>query len=70
MDDIHELRDQYGADYVVLLVDCSCSGVAYLTHNSEYAFSVTDIDYIPYFTFHHEIGHNSDLSHDKDNAGS
>ena len=68
--EITELRTLYGADFVVLLVDCDCSGVGYLTLNGDYAYNVTDIDYIPFFTFHHEIGHNCNLEHDWDNATS
>ena len=61
MDEVHTIRDLYGADYVVLLVSCNCSGVGYYSINGNYAFNVTNIDYIPYYTFHHEIGHNSGL---------
>lgn len=50
MDNIHDqggvvgLRNQYGADFVVLLVDCDCGGVGYYTLDGDFAYNVTDID--------------------------
>ena len=69
MDEIHSIRDEYGADFVTMLVDCvGCSGKSYYGINSDYAFSISNIEYITNLTFHHEIGHNFGLKHDRDNT--
>jgi len=77
LDEIHGLRDQYGADVVSLMIDdWSYCGLAWITrpatswaHN--YGFNVN----LWYCvggtrTLHHEIGHNQGLAHDIDNSGS
>ena len=44
MDEIHSIRDEYGADFVTMLVDCvGCSGKSYYGINNEYAFSISNI---------------------------
>ena len=75
MDDVHALRDAYGADMVSLLVEKSnYCGVAWLMTTlsddfESYAFSVT-LHYCATgnYTFGHELGHNMGSHHDRDNA--
>ena len=55
---------------MALLVDCSCTGVAYRTLGSNWIYSLSDIDYISNLTFHHELGHNSNLNHNYENSSS
>lgn len=84
MDEIHEWRDQYGADLVSLHVsrdvlngDEGTAGLAYTLNslNSEYdwpawAFSAIVVEqYHPYLLIH-EIGHNLGCSHSKYDLGS
>jgi len=76
MDDVHPLRDQYGADLVSLLIDDNdYCGIAWLMTNlstsfAGYAFSVVYHDCATgYYSFGHEIGHNQGCAHDRDNAG-
>ncbi len=77
MDEVHQLREQYGADMVALLNDNDgACGVAYLMTNlsldfASSAFSVTDYSCaVGNLTFAHELGHNQGCAHDRDNAGS
>jgi hypothetical protein len=76
IDEVHELRDQYAADLVSLLVsDMSACGVAYLmldlsTSFESSAFSVVMLSCATgYYSFGHELGHNMGSHHDRDNAG-
>ena len=74
MNDVHDWRDDYGADLVALIGDTAGSSAWVLTSETgspNYGFSVTDIDRAgegsPY-TFIHEIGHNLGLAHNPDDA--
>ncbi len=74
MDEVHSLRDQYGADLVCLYVKSgSYGGIAYLMTNvsnsfAGYAFSVVRSD-MPGAVLAHETGHNMACHHDRQNAG-
>lgn len=70
LDEVHGLRDAYGADMVSLLVDGSGScGIAFLMGNlssgfDNKAFSVVDWDCATgYYSFAHELGHNMGSHH-------
>ncbi len=76
MDNVHALRDQYGADLVSLLVgDGDLGGVGYelsnlySADNASLGFSVVLAAQAsaPTFTLAHEIGHNLGAEHDSDN---
>ena len=77
MDQVHQLRDQYKADLVALIVDNgsdSC-GIAYVMTNgprasfASSAFSVTARDCIVNDTLAHETGHNMGNAHDRATGG-
>lgn len=78
MDEVHSLRNQYGADQVVLVsADTSACGTGYLMTNPStsfagYAFSVVHDDSryacLSNHTLAHELGHNQGDHHDSDNA--
>lgn len=59
MDEIHDLRDQYCADIVVLIEDLNdYCGVSYLNADSEHAFCIVSKECATgYYSFGHEIGH-------------
>lgn len=66
MDNVHTLRDQYGADLVALIVGSGDNcGIAYLKPSSNLAFSVTESSCIAGYTFGHEVGHNIGTHHDR-----
>ena len=73
MDEVHDRRDRYGADLVVLIVarqrDNTC-GVAWLNYtNANRGFSVVAQNCeAGNYTFAHEIGHNQGADHDPANA--
>ena len=82
MDEIHALRDRYGADLVALFVAAPAGGtcgIAYVPSFGEYpmddfeslGFSVTarECEGSGYSVFTHEIGHNQGARHDPYNAG-
>ncbi len=76
MDNVHNLRDEYGADMVALLVaDGQYCGVAWLMQDlspafEQYAFSVTTWYCAGgNLTFAHELGHNQGSCHDRANCG-
>ncbi len=73
MDELHDLRDAYGADMVALLSESGIGacGVAYLAPDSDdRMFSVTAQNCaVGNLTFAHELGHNQGASHDAANAG-
>ena len=68
LDEVHALRDQYGADLVQLVVEGGC-GVAYLmsgnnTNFAPYGFSVASrLCISPNYTLGHELGHNMGCNH-------
>jgi len=69
MDEVHVLRDQYGADLVSLLVnDFNACGIGYLgVSSAAWGFSVTDW-HCGSLTFAHELGHNMGCHHDRQNS--
>jgi peptidyl-Asp metalloendopeptidase len=76
-DEIHPMRDQYGADAVGMIINSSqYCGIAYLMTNpsanfESNAFSVTSRSCATgYYSFGHETGHNFGSAHDRGNAGS
>jgi len=77
MDSVHQLRDQYKADLVALIVDNGGAycGIAYVMANgprasfAPYAFSVTDRDCVSNSTLTHEMGHNMGDAHDRASGG-
>jgi hypothetical protein len=77
MDQVHTLRDNYGADVVSLLInDNQYCGIAWLMRSlssgfEAYAFSVVYRKCATgYYSFGHEIGHNQGSHHDRKNANS
>ncbi|HZX48581.1 MAG TPA: DUF1566 domain-containing protein [Nitrospirota bacterium] len=77
MDNVHTLRNTYGADVVGLWVEnmSTWAGLAYImqTVNNSFAssaFSVTRRIYATPDTFAHELGHNMGAAHDRANASS
>ncbi len=77
MDSVHQLRNQYKADMVALIVDNGGAycGIAYVMANgprasfANYAFSVTDRDCVANNTLTHELGHNMGDAHDRASGG-
>lgn len=76
MDDVHTLRDQFGADVVCLLTDSlsDACGIAFVMTNpgpgfEDAAFSVVDRTCVKNHTYIHELGHNLGCAHDKANSG-
>jgi hypothetical protein len=73
MDEVHTIRDSYGADVVSLFVDDADGwcGLAYcLPNTAARAFNVVRWDCaVGDFSFAHEVGHNQGCAHDVDNAG-
>ncbi len=77
MDELHELRDMYGADLVSLIENDSGScGMAYrmATLSASFASSAFSVVHhgcaTGYYSFAHEIGHNQGAHHDATNATS
>ncbi len=75
MDNVHTLRDTYGADEVALIVNQSAyCGLGYLMQTlsssfAPYAFVVVSIDCATgYYSLAHEWGHNMGCAHDRANA--
>lgn len=77
MDQVHQLRNQYKADLVALIVDNGAGycGIAYVMANgprasfANYAFSVTDRECVANNTLTHELGHNMGNAHDRASGG-
>jgi hypothetical protein len=76
MDDVHFVRNAYGADVVSLIEDePQYCGIAYRMVNlsnsfASYAFSVVHHSCATgYYSFAHEVGHNQGAHHDLANAG-
>ena len=59
MDDVHDYREQYGADVVVLLIDDNeACGIAYIDPSPDVTFALMSYTCSTgYFTFGHEIAH-------------
>ncbi len=80
MDAVHTLRNQYGADQVVLITaDTNYCGIAYVMQNvstsfAPYAFSVVHDDStyacLSNSTLAHELGHNQGDLHDRASSSS
>ncbi|MCP4216250.1 MAG: hypothetical protein GY765_16500 [bacterium] len=75
MDDAHTLRDTYGADEVVLLVNNTGScGIAYVMQSVSSSFDSSAFAVVArtcatgYYSFGHELGHNMGCAHDRANA--
>ncbi|MBO6795504.1 MAG: zinc-dependent metalloprotease [Balneolaceae bacterium] len=69
MDNIHSLRNQYGADLVVLLVSSGGAGIAYVDATSSFAFSDVHYSYAQsQYSMTHEIGHNLGCAHNIEDA--
>ena len=75
MDEIHTLRDQYGADLVSLIEDePAYCGLAYrmATLSASFASSAFSVVHhgcaTGYYSFAHELGHNQGAHHDTGNA--
>jgi hypothetical protein len=75
LDEVHALRNQYGADLVCLVdEDANYCGIAYVmqtvsTSFASYAFSVVYSSCLSSLTLPHEVGHNQGNQHDLANAG-
>ncbi len=75
MDNVHALRNQYGADMVSLMFAggnyCGIASVmtSVNTGFAPYAFSVVNSTCISNYSFTHELGHNMGCGHDRENAG-
>ncbi len=74
MENVHILRDTYGADIVSLITeDSNYCGIAWLMQGvsnafSIYAFNVTKSSCLSSHTLSHEIGHNEGCMHDRANS--
>ncbi|MFO8111807.1 MAG: zinc-dependent metalloprotease family protein [Desulfosalsimonadaceae bacterium] len=72
MDEVHILRDRYGADLVALLARVDDNGgISYQLEKAsgdpEFAFSLTRVQQAATtYTFAHEIGHNLGMGHHKE----
>lgn len=79
IDEVHDLRNQYQADLVALIIErregSYICGLAYLIQNGQsnpdaYGFSVTHRTCATgYYSFGHEVGHNMGSAHNVENAG-
>lgn len=71
MDQVHGLRNTYGADAVVLLVDIAGScGIAFNNAHEGNAFSVVQWTCATgNYSFGHELGHNMGLNHERTTTG-
>ncbi len=68
MDEIHALRDLYGADIVVLLAySFQYCGIGWMYFGQHRGFSIAN-PFCAAPAFVHEIGHNMGCAHDRDNA--
>ncbi len=77
MDDVHRLRDQFGADIVSLWTNASdgSAGLGWLntTQSTSFARRAFNVclrsQAVANLTFPHEVGHNMGATHDRANAG-
>ena len=70
MDEVHGLRDQYGADVVVLVNDVNgyCGQADAIGASASSAFAMVDYDCATgYYSFGHEIGHLQAARHNPEN---
>jgi hypothetical protein len=77
LDEVHALRDQYGADMVSLWINGQGAnggvvGIGYVMTSSgawfaPYAFSAVELNFAtgPAYAFAHELGHNQGATHDR-----
>lgn len=77
LDNVHSLRDQYGADVVSMFVNGSqYCGIAYMMTNVSHSFESSAFSVVSrtcatgYYSTAHEFGHNMGSAHDRGNAGS
>ena len=75
MDELHALRDSYGADQVSLLEhEPQYCGLAYRMTSASASFASSAFSVVHhscatgYYSFAHELGHNQGAHHDPDNA--
>ncbi len=76
IDNVHALRDQYGADEVsMILASTQYCGIAWLMGNPSHNFQSSAFNAVSrtcttgYYSFAHELGHNMGSHHDLANAG-
>jgi len=75
MDEVHGMRDSYGADLVAMIsMDTNYCGIAYLMTNdsssfASLAFSVTKKSCVSNSTLDHELGHNQGNCHNREETG-
>jgi hypothetical protein len=77
MDEVHALRDRFGADTVTLIEESAdYCGIAWLMTSLSASFESRAFSVVysscatGYYSLGHELGHNMGSSHDHDNAGS
>ncbi len=75
MDELHTLRDSYGADLVTLIADVPAyCGLAYRMTSLSASFASSAFSVVHrtcatgYYSFAHELGHNQGAHHDPDNG--
>ena len=67
MDEVHDLRDEHGADLVHLISGAGdFCGLAWIGPRESFGFSLAAYNCeVKYYTFAHELGHNMGLNHDR-----